>query len=113
MAQSGKRQRRLSDGYSFRGFRAQATVHGVFGDRDVRIVTLDRRSKKCLRLLRPGADGLVRSGEATGSGPFEFWVSHRDEIAIRKGHNYRIVVSDLVRKRPIPGSSPGTCLVRR
>ena len=24
-----------------------------------------------------------------------------DEIAIRKGHNYRIVVSDLVRKRPI------------
>ena len=24
-----------------------------------------------------------------------------DEIAVRKGHNYRIVVSDLVRKRPI------------
>ena len=24
-----------------------------------------------------------------------------DEISIRKGHNYRIVVSDLVRKRPI------------
>ena len=24
-----------------------------------------------------------------------------DEISIRKGHNYRIVVSDLIRKRPI------------
>ena len=36
-----------------------------------------------------------------------------DEISIRKGHNYRIVVSDLVRKRPIPGSSPGTSLVWR
>ena len=24
-----------------------------------------------------------------------------DEISIRKGHSYRIVVSDLVRKRPI------------
>jgi transposase len=36
-----------------------------------------------------------------------------DEIAVRKGHNYRIVVSDLIRKRPIPGSSPRTSLVRR
>jgi transposase len=36
-----------------------------------------------------------------------------DEIAIRKGDTYRIVVSDLVRKRPIPGSSLGTGLVRR
>src|SRR5208282_5463192 len=36
-----------------------------------------------------------------------------DEISIRKGHTYRIVVSDLVRRRPIPGSSPGTSLVRR
>ena len=35
-----------------------------------------------------------------------------DEISIRKGHNYRIVVSDLMRKRAIPGSSPGTSLVR-
>lgn len=24
-----------------------------------------------------------------------------DEISVRKGHSYRIVVSDLVRKRPI------------
>ena len=46
MAKSGKRHRRLSDGYSFAGFRAKATVRGVFGDPDVRIVRLDRRSKK-------------------------------------------------------------------
>jgi len=46
MAKSGKRQRRLSDGYSFAGLRARATVRGVFGDPNVRIVRLDRRSKK-------------------------------------------------------------------
>src|SRR5260370_21717172 len=46
MAQSAKRWRRLSDGYSFAGFRANPTVRGVFGDPDVRIVRLDRRSKK-------------------------------------------------------------------
>jgi transposase len=46
MAKSGKRRRRLSDGYSFAGFGAKATVRGVFGDPDVRIVRLDRRSKK-------------------------------------------------------------------
>jgi pimeloyl-ACP methyl ester carboxylesterase len=46
MAESGKRQRRLSDGYSFAGFRARATVRGVFGDPNVRILRLDRRSKK-------------------------------------------------------------------
>ena len=46
MGTTGKRQRRLSDGYSFVGFRARATIRGEFGDPDVRIVTLDRRSKK-------------------------------------------------------------------
>jgi hypothetical protein len=46
MAKSGKRLRHLSDGYSFAGFRARATVRGVFGDPDVRIVSLERRSKK-------------------------------------------------------------------
>jgi len=29
------------------------------------------------------------------------WAIGIDEIAVRKGHNYRIVVSDLIRKRPI------------
>lgn len=46
MAKSGKRPRRLSDGYLFAGFRARATVRGVFGDPDMRIVRLERRSKK-------------------------------------------------------------------
>jgi hypothetical protein len=58
MAQTGKGQRRLSDGYSFRGFRARAAVRGMFGDRDVRIVTLDRRSKK----TACGCCGLVQTG---------------------------------------------------
>jgi antirestriction protein ArdC len=51
MAESGKRQRRLSDGYSFAGFRARVTVRGVFGDPNVRIVRLDRRSKKRLAVV--------------------------------------------------------------
>jgi hypothetical protein len=46
MVKSGKQLRRLSDGYSFAGFRARATVRGVFGDPYVRIVRLERRSKK-------------------------------------------------------------------
>jgi transposase len=46
MAQSGKGQQRLSDGYSFADFCAQTTVRGVFGDPGVRIVWLDRRAKK-------------------------------------------------------------------
>jgi hypothetical protein len=48
MAKSGKRLRRLSDGYSFAGFCARAAVRGVFGDPDERIVRLERRSKKRL-----------------------------------------------------------------
>jgi hypothetical protein len=46
MAKAAKRRRRLSDEYSFAGFRARQTVRGVFGDPNVRIVSLDRRSKK-------------------------------------------------------------------
>src|SRR5208282_2404784 len=61
MAKSGKRQRRLSDGYSFAGFRARATVRGVFGDPDVRIVRLDRRSKKRFAAVAdgPGTAGTI------------------------------------------------------
>jgi hypothetical protein len=55
MAESGKRQRRLSDGYSFAGFRAKETVRGVFGDPDVRIVRLDRRSKKRFAAVAGGS----------------------------------------------------------
>src|SRR6516162_4940668 len=46
MARPSKRLRRLWDTYSFEGFRAEPVVRGVFGDPKVRIVTLNRRSKK-------------------------------------------------------------------
>jgi transposase len=186
MAKIGKRQRRLADGYSFAGFRARATVRGVFGDPDVRIVHLDRRSKKRFAIV---VDGSRRAGTTGGCGRFAicraqdfglfwnskciacrrcgavkreglefladnphftkrfaFYVGRRcrqasirdvakelrldwdtvktlemqymraqlkragtpgpraigvDEISVRKGHSYRIVVSDLDRKRPI------------
>src|SRR5258707_12756555 len=65
MAESGKRQRRLSDGYSFAGFRSRATVRGVFGDRNVRMLRLDRRSKKRSAIV---ADGSRRAGTIGGGG---------------------------------------------
>lgn len=46
MRRDRKRRRRLSDGYSFAGLRAKEFVRGVFGEPDVRIVSLERRSKK-------------------------------------------------------------------
>jgi hypothetical protein len=62
MAKLGKRLRRLSDGYSFAGFRARATVRGVFGDPDVRILRLERRSKKRFAVVA----GKSRSAGTTG-----------------------------------------------
>jgi len=67
MARSAKRQRRLSDGYSFVGFRANATVRGVFGDPDVRIVRLDRRSKKRFAAV---VGGSTMAGTIDGCGRF-------------------------------------------
>jgi hypothetical protein len=67
MAKSGKRLRRLSDDYSFAGFRARATVRGVFGDPDVRIVRLERRSKKRFAVV---ADGAGSAGTIDGCGKF-------------------------------------------
>jgi transposase len=177
--ETSERRRRVSDGYSFTGFRAQATIRGVFGDQDVRIVTLDRRSKKppaaaaaeCKRLYDLPSGGFrimlelsVRRVACHSCGTvkrerldfradnphftrrFAFYVGRRcrqasvrdvtaelkltwdtvkalemqymraqieragtpgpgaigiDEIAVRKGRDYRIVASDLVRKRPI------------
>src|SRR5271166_5649702 len=69
MAQSGKRQHRLSDGYSFAGFRAQATVRGVFGDPHVRIVRLDRRSKN------PSATVAVRRRPVGTNGGCDGWAT--------------------------------------
>ena len=71
MAKSSKRQQRLSDGYSFAGFRAQGIVRGVFGDPDVRIVTLERRSKK------PSAAAAVRSRRAGTTGVYAGFVTFR------------------------------------
>jgi hypothetical protein len=67
MARSGMRQRRLSDGYSFAGFRARPTVCDVFGDPNVRIVRLDRRSKKRLAVF---AEGSSRAGTTGGCARF-------------------------------------------
>jgi hypothetical protein len=61
MVKSGKRLRRLSDGYSFAGFCARATVRGVFGDPDLRIVRVERRSKKRFAAVAgwSGAGGTI------------------------------------------------------
>jgi hypothetical protein len=67
MPKSKKRQRRLSDGYSFASFRAAASVRGVFGDPQVRIVRLDRRSKKRFAVV---AGGFRRVGTTDGRGMF-------------------------------------------
>ena len=56
MAHRSKR-RRLTDGYTFPGFRALATVRGVFGDPRVRVVMLVRRSKK--RSVAPAVIGTL------------------------------------------------------
>jgi hypothetical protein len=67
MAKSGEGRRRLSDGYSFSGFRVRETVRGVFGDPGVRIVKLDRRSKK---RLAAAAVASSRVGTIAGYGEF-------------------------------------------
>jgi hypothetical protein len=67
MVESGKRQRRLSDGYSFLSFRANETLRGVFGDPDVRILRLDRRSKKRFAVV---AGGSGTAGTTGGFGRF-------------------------------------------
>jgi len=67
MPKSKKRQRRLSDGYSFAGFRAAASVRGVFGDPQVRVVRLDRRSKKRFAAV---AVGFRRGGMTDGRDMF-------------------------------------------
>jgi len=67
MAKSKQRRRRLSDGYSLARFRAAASVRGVFGDPQVRVVRLDRRSKKRFAAV---ADGFRRGGTTDGCGMF-------------------------------------------
>src|ERR1022692_2726896 len=62
MANSSKRQRRLWDTYTFLGFRPQPTVRGVFGDPKARIITLARRAKNGLRVLRANSFGFASVG---------------------------------------------------
>lgn len=59
------KQHRLLDTYAYPGFRPQAAVKGVFGDPKVRIVTLCRREKKGLRLLRALAPYVARPQDQT------------------------------------------------
>ena len=85
MADLSKRQRRLSDGYSFAGFRAQAAVRGVFGAPDVVIVRLDRRLKERFA----GAVGWrrragTRPALSAGPRPAECGVSGCPELEVRR-----------------------------
>src|SRR6202521_1049820 len=81
MAESGKRQRRLSDGYSFAGFGAKETLRGVFGDPDLRILRLDRRSKKRFAAVAGGSGTAGTTGGCGRSATFRaqdfglFWNS--------------------------------------
>jgi hypothetical protein len=65
MAHRTKR-RRLTDGYTPPGFRALATVRGVFGDPRVRVVMLVRRSKK--RSAAPAVIGTMAGMTAGDAG---------------------------------------------
>src|SRR5712692_4802103 len=114
-----RKLRRLWDTYRFPGFRPSPTVHGIFGDPTARVIRLHRRGKKqaAARVAAPIKDvaqethldwktvkeletqymreQLRRAGTPAPK------VIGVDEISIRKGHTYRIVVSDLPRRRPI------------
>ena len=76
------RPKKLEDACRFPGFRPTHRLEGVFGDPHAPVLALTRREKNDMRHLRYNPSRLLR-------------------ISIRKGHTYRIVVSDLVRKRPI------------
>src|SRR5262249_62029382 len=95
MAEWGKRQRRLSDGYSFGGFRARATVRGVFGDPNVRILRLDRRSKKRFAVV---ADGSRRAG-TTGGG---------DRVATCRGQDFGLFWDSKCGASQAAAAAPGS-----
>src|SRR5258708_8979521 len=93
MAQSAKRRRRLSDGYSFACFRANAIVRGVFGDPDVRIVRLDRRSKKRFAAV---VGGSTTAGTIGGGG----------RGATRRGQEFRVFFEPERGAAPSPPFGP-------
>jgi hypothetical protein len=63
MANPSTKRRRLTDVYAFAGFRALATVRGMFGNPQIRVITLVRRSKK-----RSAAAAVVCTGAGTTGG---------------------------------------------
>jgi hypothetical protein len=66
MGKSGKRQRRLSDGYSFAGLRAGAAVRGVFGAPEYGSCALIGAQKNGVRVLRARPEGVVWPALAAG-----------------------------------------------
>jgi len=63
-----RKARRLADAYAFPGFRPLAGVQGMFGDPQVRLVTLVRPGKNDLRGLRYRSLPLVRPQASSGTG---------------------------------------------
>ena len=66
-----KRARTLSELYSFPGFRAAATLTGVFGDSDLRVVHLLRKKRRAP--VRAVADNVVGSTTVASRAPV-MWV---------------------------------------
>jgi len=58
-----RKRRRLVDAYAFPGFRPLATVQGMFGDPQARIVTLVRRGKKRLAMLAEQFIGVTTTAQ--------------------------------------------------
>ncbi|OIP96996.1 hypothetical protein AUK40_04195 [Candidatus Wirthbacteria bacterium CG2_30_54_11] len=54
-----KKIRRLLDEYRYPGFEPQATLNGVFGDPQARVITLVRRQKKQDAALAAGCAGAI------------------------------------------------------
>ena len=67
MGKDRKRRRRLSDGYRFAGFRPEEFVRGIFGEPNMHIVSLHRRSKK---LSAAAAGERIRVGTTGGFARF-------------------------------------------
>ena len=85
-----RKRRRLQDAYRFPGFQPLATVRGVFGDPQVRIVQLVFRRKK-----RRVASAGKPMGRSTVSGP------GGGRFGVRRSAIWREAISDLDRMRPM------------
>jgi len=77
---TSRTRKRLSDAYRFDGFRPLEELHGVFGDRVARVITLVRRSKKsAARDVRAHVRGTTTSEFSREICPVEvaesIWIS--------------------------------------